>query len=230
MTSYNAVIKDLVEKITAEVLRGVEASSDKKIDPVLKKLEACLSKIATLDTWITEAESRISNSEDAAETHITKLSEVESRLKATLEKLNDLENRSRWCNIRIVGLPEGSEGANPVAIFRTWLPELLKVSFKGGSVKLDRCSHTLTSCPLPGQWPRAVIVKLHNFQDKQRQEFYPVKQQLKERGIAFAMLYPAVLRINHGGQEKFFKHPKDVATFLDKVPQHRGSPSMIPAD
>ena len=157
-----------MEKITAEVLRGVEASSDKKIDPVLKKLEACLSKIATLDTRITEVESRISNSEDAAETQITKLSEVESRLKATLEKLNDLENRSWWCNIRIVGLPEGSEGANPVAIFRTWLPELLKVSFKGGSVKLDRCRRTLTSCPLPGQWPRAVIVKLHNFQDKVR--------------------------------------------------------------
>lgn len=30
----------LVERITAEVLRGVEASFDKKIDPVLKKLEA----------------------------------------------------------------------------------------------------------------------------------------------------------------------------------------------
>lgn len=177
-----------------------------------------------------------------------------------MEKLDDLENRSRRCNIRIVGLPEGSEGTNPVAFFRTWLPELVKVSFKSGSVKLDRCHRALTCRPLPGQRPRAVIVKLHSYQDKvlimqaarkaqslvyngapimifedfsiavvrKRQEFYPVKQQLKEKGIPFAMLYPAVLRVSHGGQEKFFKHPKDVAAFLDKVPQHGGSPSMSP--
>ena len=96
----------LVERITTEVLKGVEASFDKKIDPVLKKLEACSSKIATLDSRITEAESRISNSEDAAATHITKLSEVESKLEAALEKIDDLENRSRRCNIRVIGLPE----------------------------------------------------------------------------------------------------------------------------
>lgn len=177
-----------------------------------------------------------------------------------MEKLDDLENRSRRCNIRIVGLPEGSEGTNPMAFFRTWLPELVKVSFKSGSVKLDRCHRALTRRPLPGQRPRAVIVKLHSYQDKvlimqaarkaqslvyngapimifedfsiavvrKRQEFYPVKQQLKEKGIPFAMLYPAGLRVSHGGQEKFFKHPKDVAAFLDKVPQHGGSPSMSP--
>lgn len=223
----------LVERISAEVLRGVEASFDKKIDPVLKKLEACSSKIATLDTRITEAESRISNSEDAAATHVTKLAEMENKLEATLEKLDDLENRSRRCNIRIIGLPEGSEGTNPVAFFKTWLPELLKVSFKSGSVKLDRCHRALTCRPPAGQRPRAVIVKLHSFQDKvrimqaarkaqslvyngapimifedfsiavvwKRQEFYLVKQRLRERGIAFAMLYPAVLRITHGGQE-----------------------------
>lgn len=100
---------------------------DKKIDAVMKKLEACSSKIATLDTRITEAESRISNSEDAAAIHTTKLSEVEIKLQAALDKIDDLENRNRRCNIRVVGLPEDSGGANPVAFFKTWLPELLKV-------------------------------------------------------------------------------------------------------
>lgn len=252
----------LVERITAKVLEGVEVSFDKKIDPALKKLEACSSKIATLDTRITEAEGRISNSEDTAAIHITKLAEVESKLEAAMDKIDDLENRSRWCNIRVIGLPEGSEGANPVAFFRTWLPELLKVGFKGGSVKVDRCHRALARRPPPDQRPRAVILKLHNFQDKvrimqaarktqplvynsapimifedfsaavlrKRQEFYQVKQQLKERGIAYAMLYPAVLRIKHNGQEKVFKHPKEVAAFLDKEPQRGGSSPMFPAD
>ena len=36
----------LVIRITTEVLKGVEASFSKKIDPVLMRLEACSSKLA----------------------------------------------------------------------------------------------------------------------------------------------------------------------------------------
>lgn len=68
----------------------------------------------------------------------------------------------------------------------------------------------------------AAVVQKH-------QEFYLAKQQLRERGIAFAMPYPAVLRVKHDGQEKF-KHPKEVAAFLEKLSQRGGSPSIIPAD
>ncbi|KAE8280160.1 hypothetical protein D5F01_LYC22302 [Larimichthys crocea] len=209
---------------------------------------------------MTEAEGRISNSEDATATFTMKLSEVESKLEMALDKIDDLENRSRRCNIRVVGLPEGSEGTNPVAFFRTWLPELLEINAKGGSVKVDRCHRALTRRPPPGQRPRAVILKLHNFQDKvrimqaarkaqslayngapimffddfsaavtrKRQEYYAVKQRLKERGIVFAMMYPAVLKIKYNGQEKVFKHHKEVSAFLDKESQRGGSPSTLP--
>lgn len=70
------------------------------------------------------------------------------------------------CNIRIVRLLEASEGSNPASFFRTWLPDLLQLSFKGRTVKLDRCHHALARRPLPGQQLCAVIIWLHNFQDK----------------------------------------------------------------
>ncbi|KAF7643299.1 hypothetical protein LDENG_00242030, partial [Lucifuga dentata] len=151
-----------------------------------------------------------------------------------MDKIDDLKNRGRRCNIRIIGLPEGTEGSNPISFFKTWLPELVKVSFKGGTVKLDRCHRAPTGRLLPGQRPR-VIIKLHNFQDKarimqaarkaqalsyngspififedfsaivkKRQEFYSVKQQLRKRAISFAMLYPAVLKISYEGRDKYF--------------------------
>lgn len=246
----------LVERISAEVLKGVEASFDKKIDPVLKRLEVCANKIMTLDTRVTEAEDRISSQEDATANYAATLADFEAKLTAALAKIDDLENRSRRCNIRVIGLPEGSEGTNPVAFFKTWLPELLNINFKGGSVKLDRCHRVLTRRPPPDQRPRAVIIKLHYFQDKvrvmqaarnthpllhngaqimifedlsvavmkKRQEFYQVKQRLREREISFAMMYPATLRIRLDGQEKFLKSPKEVAAFLDKLPQRPGSP------
>lgn len=106
--------------------------------------------------------------EDATATHNTQLSEVEKKLVAALDKIDDLKNRSQRCNIRVVGLPEDSKGTDPVAFFKAWLPELLQISFKGGSVKLDRCHRVMASHPGPNQRPRAVVLKLHNFQDKVR--------------------------------------------------------------
>lgn len=46
----------LAEKISAKVLKGVEASLEKKIDRVLKKHEVCSSKTALLDSRLTKAE------------------------------------------------------------------------------------------------------------------------------------------------------------------------------
>lgn len=249
----------LVIRITTEVLRGVEASFDKKIDPVLMRLEACSSKLNAFDTRLTEAEQRISDSEDVMADHIAKLAEVGKKLETALDKIDELENRGRRCNIRIIGLPEGSEGSNPVPFFKTWLPELLQVSFKGGAVKRDRCHRALTRCPPPG---RAVIIKVHNFPDKvrimraarkaqalsydgasimifedfsaavvkKRQDFYSVKQQLKERGIVFGMLYPAVLRIRYDGKERFFKQSKDVEAFLGGITRPPVTPTRVPED
>lgn len=65
---------------------------------------------------------------------------------------------------------------------------------------------------------------------RKRQEFYHVKQQLKEKGIAFAMLYPAVLRVKVNGQERSFKDPKDVTAFLASAPLQSGSPDRTATD
>ncbi len=62
---------------------------------------------------------------------------------------------------------------------------------------------------------------------KKRQEFYSVKQQLKERGIVFTMLYPAVLRIRHDRKERFFKQPKDAAAFLEHLSQPEEPSSLV---
>lgn len=93
---------------------------------------------------------------------------MEFKLEAALDKIDDLENRSRRCNIRIIELSEDSEGTNPAFFFKTWLPELVDVSFKGGTVKFDCCHRVLTLLPSPAHRPRPVVIKLHNFQEKAR--------------------------------------------------------------
>uniref|UniRef100_A0A673HRZ0 L1 transposable element RRM domain-containing protein n=1 Tax=Sinocyclocheilus rhinocerous TaxID=307959 RepID=A0A673HRZ0_9TELE len=216
----------LVKKITTEVLVGVEKALENKIDPVLEKLSAVATHVEQVENRVTEAETRISAVEDTVSRDNADLNEVKKKLDGALEKIDDLENRSR-----------------------TWLPILLNTDFKNHQVKIERAHRVPSRLPTSGERPRALMVKLHNFQDKarilqaartasqlvykrhnisifedfsaaivrKRQAFGNVKKRLRERGIRFAMIYPATLRIGlqHNGGEKFFKQPAEALSFLD---------------
>ncbi|RXN04079.1 LINE-1 type transposase domain-containing 1 [Labeo rohita] len=84
------------------------------------------------------------------------------------EQVDDLENRGRRCNVRIIGLPEDTEGSNPVRFFEKWIPDYLQVDTKAGKLKLERAHRSLAPKPAQGGRPRPVIIRFHNFQDKQR--------------------------------------------------------------
>lgn len=51
---------------------------------------------------------------------------------------------------------------------RKWIPEYLRMDTKTGRLKLDRAHRSLAPKPSTGQRPRPLIVKFHNFTDKQR--------------------------------------------------------------
>lgn len=245
----------LVKRITTEVLAGIGLYLDNKIDPILKSLESFGSRITEVNTRVDATESRISDVEDANATTLARLAETEARLSAALEKLDDQENRGRRCNIRVIGLAEGCEGTDSVAFFKTWLPELLDIDTKHGYIKIERAHRAFGRRPEPGQRARAVVIKLHNYQDKarimqaarskgnrlcyndkrisifedfsvavirKRQEYASVKQQLRDKGITFAMMYPAILRVDHNGRSRYFKSPREVVAFLGSLP----SPSL----
>ena len=64
--------------------------------------------------------------------NIAKLAKARKEFETVLEKkIHELENGRQRCHILIMGLPKGDEGSNPVSFVKTWLPELLQVSFKG---------------------------------------------------------------------------------------------------
>uniref|UniRef100_A0A672N7G4 L1 transposable element RRM domain-containing protein n=1 Tax=Sinocyclocheilus grahami TaxID=75366 RepID=A0A672N7G4_SINGR len=240
--SYKACQRNNLIPVTNFVAENYRISKalENKIDPVLEKLSAVATHVEQVENRVTEAETRISAVEDTVSRDNADLNEVKKKLDAALEKIDDLENRSRRCNIRIIGLPEGEEGTNPVSFLRTWLPNLLNTDFKNHQVKIERAHRVPSRLPTSGERPRALMVKLPNFQDKarvlqavrtasqlvykrhnisifedfsaaivrKRQAFGNVKKRLCERGIRFAMIYPATLRIGlqHNGGEKFFKH------------------------
>ncbi|CAK6959615.1 hypothetical protein F7725_002548%2C partial [Scomber scombrus] len=137
---------------------------------------------------------------------------------------------SRRNNIRIINLPEGYEGTNPVKCFTNWLPSTLGYDNFSDPIIIERA---FIPRPPSDKKPRPIIISFLKYQDREkvlrtaaskerntiqhdgmhvmlpdmspavarrRKEYNQVKRELATRKIPFALLHPATLRILQHGR------------------------------
>uniref|UniRef100_A0A3B1JCB5 L1 transposable element RRM domain-containing protein n=1 Tax=Astyanax mexicanus TaxID=7994 RepID=A0A3B1JCB5_ASTMX len=88
-----------------------------------------------------------------------------------VEKLDDLENRSRRCNLCIIGIQEGLESTYPIGFVTELLRELFGSSLFQSQPVIERAHRLGRSTKAGGNTggrPRVMIVLFHSFQDKER--------------------------------------------------------------
>lgn len=90
-----------------------------------------------------------------------------SQLETMEKKLAELEDRSRQNNIRLVGLPEGIEGGDPIGFIqkaiKDWFPSLAN-----SEIEVERAHRIYRAAKDPRNSPRVFIFKLLRYQDRQR--------------------------------------------------------------
>uniref|UniRef100_A0A8C5GJL6 L1 transposable element RRM domain-containing protein n=1 Tax=Gouania willdenowi TaxID=441366 RepID=A0A8C5GJL6_GOUWI len=84
------------------------------------------------------------------------------------EKCTDLENRSRRQNLRVVGIAEGIEAGNPSRFVAEFFPDVLGAGSFDTPLLIDRAHRSLAPKPRDGERPRALIVRLHYYADKEK--------------------------------------------------------------
>lgn len=232
----------LVERVTTNIAEMLDA----KLAAVVKPVTELSEKLDGILERVTAVENRVSDLEDVSTVTGPKLESLENALKKALERLDNYENQSRRQNIKITGLKTGFEGKDPVTFFEKWIPEVLDM--QQDRVKIERAHRTGPT--LGGgekSGPRAVLVRLHNYIDKQkilnaarnknrltvdgqevsfyqdfsaevikkRQESTSARRRLREAGIRYAFVYPAVIRIfQHDGTMKTLSNMKDVNNYI----------------
>lgn len=124
---------------------------------------------------VTEAEDRISTNQD----HIVSLKTQTSTMKTVTEelvlKVDELENRARNLNLRLVGLPVKEEGTNMCAFLEKWIPGVLGEHNFPCPVLVER-GHRIGEPSIvdiqagdhSSVCPRVVIMKFLNYMDKSR--------------------------------------------------------------
>uniref|UniRef100_A0A8D0AZL0 L1 transposable element RRM domain-containing protein n=1 Tax=Sander lucioperca TaxID=283035 RepID=A0A8D0AZL0_SANLU len=102
---------------------------------------------------------------------ITTLESTVNNLVKEIEQLKlkseDLENRSKRCNIRITGIPEGAEGIHPTSFIESCLGEIFGTDAFPRALTVDR-AHRVAIQRRQGGTPRPFIACIHHFQMKQR--------------------------------------------------------------
>lgn len=159
-SSPGSPLSDAVAEITANISKLI----DEKMDPISQLLQLHRSELDEHNKRITEAETRISAMEEVVTPIKAKLQSLEKLVHDMGEQAEDLENRGRRKNICIVLLPEGL----PERFFESWFPKTLCIASKAGRIKLERAHRSLAPKPSSTQRPRPILVRFHNFQDKQR--------------------------------------------------------------
>lgn len=129
------------------------------VDQVVKRMEATESRVS-------ELEAEVSGRSDSFATMEADVSQMKKELVTLRDRCEDLEARSRRCNIRITGVKEGREhGKHPSQFVAYLLKEALDLE---KPPTIDRAHRTLRSKPAQDNLPpRAFVVKCHYFSEKE---------------------------------------------------------------
>ncbi|KAI3370897.1 hypothetical protein L3Q82_007406 [Scortum barcoo] len=158
-----ASIRDMMEEMRCDIISKFETVISETVKrEVSAALEPMKNKLSVQGDTVADLER-------SANDHTVQLTELQA--KATLlttqvdfltKKCEDLEGRSRWNNVRLLGLPEGSEGPRPTEFMARFLRDLLKLD---SEPVLDRAHRSLRTRPRDGEPPRPfVMIRVNLFQ------------------------------------------------------------------
>ncbi|KAK7907079.1 hypothetical protein WMY93_015691 [Mugilogobius chulae] len=151
--SESASLFDEMRKMSATLLSvATDVATIKEITKELK------DSLETVQTRVGEAERRISDLEDDNELAKTKMDTVEKKVEHLWSRVEDLENRSRRNNVRIVGLKEGLEEPGKMS---QYVEKILTgaLGLTGGEFEIERAHRAPVPIPDPTKQPRAVLVR-----------------------------------------------------------------------
>ncbi len=97
---------------------NIMCAMDTKISTVLEAIHDQTVQLQAMSQRIGDTEERIAAVETLTSSVDVKTAALEKQVRDLEDHVDDLENRGRRCNVRVVGLPEGTEGSDPVQFLK----------------------------------------------------------------------------------------------------------------
>lgn len=159
-TEISSVIKSEMKSALAEDLDFLKSELHALKAEVQNNTAAIRSEIDQMKTTIQGMETGLSTWSDEVVSLQSTVNALKTEVAELRDKCEDLEGRARRCNIRILGVPE-TPGSSSTTTVSKMLRDMLQLD---KDVLIDR-SHRSLAPRRPGGKPRAIVAKLHYFQD-----------------------------------------------------------------
>ncbi|KAJ1169263.1 hypothetical protein NDU88_001169 [Pleurodeles waltl] len=197
--------KDSVDKldIILQEIKDSRQAIENRLSSITIELNILKNDQANLSERIKHTESDITEILPTHNTYKTTIAKLQQQVEVLQERVEDAEGRSRHNNIRILGLPEGTEGRDPTHYVETWLQSLatdrLSVHFT-----VERAHRVPGRKPAPGSPARTLIARILNYRDRDAILQMASEMDPRAEGIPYALLFPTKLRLTHNQQSLFF--------------------------
>ena len=130
------------------------------------------------------------------------------------EHLDDLENRVRRQNLRLIGFPEGVEGKNACVFLQEWLQKILELG-PGETIEIERAHRSVQRSPGEGGRPRTLVIRLLRFTDVTRILDVARKKRTLQYGNSDIMIFRDMSTVLYRKRKAFLPikkmlHAKDI--------------------
>ncbi len=196
----NSAVRDAMDSVLIPALREMHEdiqATNKSVKELREEFEAIASAAKQTRDRVDSVQA------DAREDRRT-VTDLRNQLERLTEKMTDVEDRCRRNNVRLVGLPEGTEGPDAAGFLRVnlskWIPFL-----RGRDIEIDRAHHVYDR-GRGSDRPRTLIFHVLRWHDRSEilkgaRQAYPVKcAQNNVKLLFFPDFSPATaIRRNDGG-------------------------------
>lgn len=187
----------LREDMSALIQESVK-SLQTSVDALRETVNHFNGRLAAAETLAGDNFERITHTEKTVKM-------LEAQNKSLHDRLDDLENRSRRVNLRIINIPEGSEkGRDPIEFISDLLMENLGPDVLSKPPELERAHRSPAAKPGQGGKPRPFVICFNRFQEREKVLRWARQHELKHRESTLRV-YPDVSAITAKKRAAFNK-------------------------
>lgn len=159
MASWQELVTSMVKEAVGQALEPIQKGLTENVEllrSVKAQMRAHGKKFDALSTRVDTLETDVRNNNDS---YLADMSRIQL-------KLNEIEDRARIYNVRLINLTSGVEGDDPKAYLQKMLPKWIPTlkSSRNAVVAVDK-AHRIFSGKKTG--PKTMIFKLLHFSDRQ---------------------------------------------------------------
>ncbi|KAG7505606.1 hypothetical protein JOB18_035675 [Solea senegalensis] len=242
--SMSQLVSEL-EKQRASLRSDLSTLIQESVKPLQTSVDALHETVTHFNGRLAAAESLAGDNFERITSTEKTVKFLQAQNKSLQDRLDDLENRSRRVNLRIINIPDGSEkGRDPIKFISTLLMENLGPGVFSNRPNLERAHRSLAQKPGTGGKPRAFVICFHCFQEREKvlhwarqhelkcdgatlrvypdvspvtaKAFNKIKQALYQKGVKFRLLFPARLQVSFEDNTFTFETPEDAHAFYSE--------------